>query len=356
MEFKLLIINPGSTSTKIAVFDDEKEVFVETLRHSANEIEKYSSVYGQFEFRKNTILSILDEKKIDINELNAIVGRGGLLKPIVSGTYMVNEKMLEDLKTGVQGQHASNLGGIIASEIAKGLKVPAYIVDPVTVDEMEPISKFSGIPEISRKSIFHALNQKAVAKRYAKESNRKYEDMNLIVAHIGGGVSVGAHKNGKIVDVNNALDGDGAFSPERSGGVPAGDLVRMCFSGQYTKEEILKKITGRGGFVAYLGTNNGLEIEKAAIAGDERAKLIQDSMGYQIAKDIGAAAAVLDGKVDAIIITGGMAYGKPLVNYIEQKVSFISQIAVYPGEDEMLALAQGALRVLKGEEIAKEYK
>lgn len=355
MTFKLLIINPGSTSTKIAVFNDEKEVLVETLKHSAEEIEKYDKIFDQFQFRKISILNVLKEKNFDINTLDAVVGRGGLLKPIVGGTYEVNEKMLEDLKVGVQGQHASNLGGIIANEIAVSLKIPAYIVDPVVVDEMEDIAKISGIPEISRKSIFHALNQKAVAKRYAKENGKKYEEVRVIVAHMGGGVSVGVHRDGRIVDVNNALDGDGAFSPERSGRVPAGSLVEMCFSGKYTKAELLKKITGRGGFVAHLGTNNALEVEKAAIAGDEKAKLIQDAMGYQVASDIGAAAAVLYGKVDAIIITGGMAYGKPIVDYISKKVSFIAPIVVFPGEDEMLALTQGALSVLRREERAKIY-
>jgi butyrate kinase len=288
--------------------------------------------------------------------MDAIVGRGGLLKPIVSGTYNVNDKMLGDLKESVQGQHASNLGAIIANKIANSINKPAFIVDPVVVDEMEEIARFSGVPELPRKSIFHALNQKAVAKRYAHEKSVNYEEINLIVAHMGGGVSVGAHKNGKIIDVNNALDGDGAFSPERSGGVPSGDLARMCFSGKYTLEEILKKITGKGGFVAYLNTNDARIVEKAALEGEPKAKLIHDAMGYQVSKDIGAAAAVLDGKVDAIILTGGMAYGKPMVNLISEKVGFIAPIVVYPGEDEMLALAQGVLRVLNGEEKVKEYR
>lgn len=352
---KILVINPGSTSTKIAVFDNEEKVFAETLRHSTDEIKKYENIYEQFQFRKNVIVNCLKEREFDIKDIGAVVGRGGLLKPIVSGTYLVNEKMLQDLKIGFQGEHASNLGGIIANEIAQEINVKAYIVDPVVVDEMDEVAKVSGIPEISRKSIFHALNQKEVAKRYAKENGKKYEDLNIIVAHMGGGVSVGAHKGGRIVDVNNALDGEGAFSPERSGGVPIGDLVKLCFSGKYTKEEVLKKITGKGGFVAYLGTNDGREVEKAALAGDEKAKLIENAMGYQIAKDIGAAAAVLDGKVDVIILTGGMAYGKPIVDYISSKVSFIAPIKVYPGEDEMEALAKGILRVINKEEKVKEY-
>ncbi|MDP4144978.1 MAG: butyrate kinase [Bacillota bacterium] len=356
MSHKLLIINPGSTSTKIAVYEDEKEIFEETLRHSAEEIGKFKHVSEQQNFRTEVILKVLQDNKIDIKELDAIVGRGGLLKPIVSGTYSVNEAMLKDLEASVQGEHASNLGAIIANEIANSIGKIAFIVDPVVVDEMEDIARFSGIPELPRKSIFHALNQKAVAKRYAKENSKNYEDVNVVVAHMGGGVSVGAHKKGKIVDVNNALDGEGPFSPERSGGVPAGDLARMCFSGKYTLQEILKKITGKGGFVAYLGTNDAREVENAALAGDAKAKLIHDAMGYQVAKDIGAAAAVLDGKVDAIILTGGMAYGKPMVEVISKKVGFIAPIVVYPGEDEMLALAQGVLRVLNGEEQVKEYR
>lgn len=355
MSFKLLIINPGSTSTKIGVYEDEKAVLVETLRHQTEEIEKYATVADQFEFRKEVILNVLKEKNVDINTLSAIVGRGGLLRPIEGGTYAVNERMLQDIKAAARGEHASNLGALIANQIAKELNIPAFIVDPVVVDEMEEMARISGIPEIERTSIFHALNQKAVAKRYAKEQGKKYEDINVIVAHMGGGVSVGAHKNGRIVDVNNALDGEGPYSPERSGGVPIGDLVKMCYSGKYTLDEMKKKITGKGGFVAYLGTNNALEVENAALAGEPKAKLIHDAMGYQVAKEIGKCAAVLCGKVDAIILTGGMAYGKPMVNVIKERVEFIAPIVVYPGEDELLALAEGALRVLRGEETAKEY-
>lgn len=356
MAYRLLIINPGSTSTKIGVYEDENPILVETLRHSSEEIGKYAGIYEQFEFRKDVILKVLKEKDFDIKTLNAVVGRGGLLKPIEGGTYSVNEKMLEDLKVGVQGQHASNLGGIIANEIAKGLNIPAFIVDPVVVDEMEDVARISGIPEIQRKSIFHALNQKAVAKRYAKEQGKKYEEINVIVAHMGGGVSVGAHKNGRIIDVNNALDGEGPFSPERSGGLPTGDLVKMCFSGKYTIDEIKKMINGKGGFVAHLNTNDARVVEEAAHAGDKKAQLVHDAMAYQVAKEIGKCAAVLSGKVDAIILTGGIAYGKVTVNYIKERVEFIAPVVVYPGEDELLALTQGGLRVLKGEEAAKEYK
>ncbi|MCB2310415.1 butyrate kinase [Clostridium tagluense] len=356
MTHKLLMINPGSTSTKIGVYEDENEVLVETLRHSSEEIGKFEGIYEQFNFRKDVILNVLKEKNFDINTLDAIIGRGGLLKSIEGGTYAVNDAMLNDLKIGVQGQHASNLGGIIASEIGKSLDIPAFIVDPVVVDEMIDVARISGMPEIERKSIFHALNQKAVAKRYAKENGKKYEEISLIVAHMGGGVSVGAHKNGRVIDVNNALDGEGPFSPERSGGLPIGDLAKMCFSGEYTLEDIKKKINGKGGFVAYLNTNDAKEVIDRAEAGDEKYKLIFEAMGYQVAKEIGKCAAVLSGKVDAIILTGGIAYGKPMVNYIKEKVEFITNVVVYPGEDELLALAEGGLRVLNGEEKAKEYK
>lgn len=356
MAYRLLIINPGSTSTKIGVYEDENPILVETLRHSSEEIAKYDTIVDQFSFRKEVILKVLSDKKFDINTLNAVVGRGGLLKPIEGGTYAVNDIMLEDLKIGVSGQHASNLGGIIANEIAASLNIPSYIVDPVVVDEMDEVARISGMPEIERKSIFHALNQKAVAKRYAKENNRKYEDLNLIVAHMGGGISVGAHKNGRVVDVNNALDGEGPFSPERSGGLPIGDLVKLCYSGKYTLEELKKLITGKGGYVAYMNTNDAKSIEERALAGDEKAKLIHNAMGYQVAKEIGKCAAALSGKVDAIILTGGIAYGKYMVQYIKERVEFIAPLVVYAGEDELLALAQGGLRVLKGEEAAKEYK
>jgi butyrate kinase len=350
------MINPGSTSTKIGVYEDEKEVLVETLRHSSEEIGSFEGIFEQFNFRKEVILNVLKEKNFDINTLDAIVGRGGLLKSIEGGTYAVNDVMLEDLKVGVQGQHASNLGGIIASEIGKSLDIPAFIVDPVVVDEMIDVARISGMPEIERKSIFHALNQKAVAKRYAIEIGKKYEEINLIVAHMGGGVSVGAHMNGRVVDVNNALDGEGPFSPERSGGLPVGDLAKMCFSGEYTLEDIKKKINGKGGFVAYLNTNDAKEVGEKVEAGDERSKLIFEAMGYQVAKEIGKCAAVLSGKVDAIILTGGIAYGKLMVKYIKERVEFICPVVVYPGEDELLALAEGGLRVLRGQEKAKEYK
>lgn len=355
MSNNLLIINPGSTSTKIGVYQDEKEVFVKTLRHSSEEIARYETIYEQFEFRKEIILEVLKKENIDITTMDAIVGRGGMLKPMASGTYRVNEKMLEDLKAGVQGQHASNLGGILANEIGNELKIPSFIVDPVVVDELEDVARVSGMPELPRQSKFHALNQKAVAKRFAKESGKKYEDLNLIVVHMGGGVSVGAHRNGRTVDVNNALDGEGPFSPERAGTVPVGSLIKMCYSGNYTEQEVYSKVVGRGGYVAYLDTNDARDVIKLEEEGNKEGKLYFSAFIYQVAKAIGEMSTVLCGKVDSIILTGGIAYSEKVVKSIKSRVGFIAPITVYPGEDELLALAEGAIRVLRGEEESKEY-
>src|SRR5664279_5462249 len=305
----ILAINPGSTSTKFSLFEEEKLIFEKTLRHSSEELKKFERISDQFHFRRNLIMDELSERKIDVSRIAAVVGRGGLVKPIESGIYKVNQRMKDDLTSGYSGQHASNLGGLIADDIATSLCCAcAYIVDPVVVDELQAIARVSGHPEIERKSIFHALNQKAVARTYASSTGRKYEDLNLIVAHMGGGVSVGAHKNGKVIDVNNALNGDGPFSPERSGGLPAGQLVDLCFSGRFSKDELKEMITGKGGMVAYLGTNSYIEVCKMAENGDKKAILIRDAASYQIGKEIGAMASVLSGKVDAIILTGGMAY------------------------------------------------
>lgn len=355
MAYKLLIINPGSTSTKIGVYSDEKEVLVETLRHSSDEIAKYDSIFEQKNFRKEVIMNILKKNNIDVSSLDAIVGRGGMLRPIPGGTYEVTDKLLEDLKIGVSGQHASNLGGILANEIAKEVGIRSFIVDPVVVDELQDVARISGMPELPRRSIFHALNQKAVAKRYAKECGKRYEDLNLVGVHMGGGVSVAAHRDGLVIDVNNTLDGDGPFSPERSGSVPVGDLVKLCFSGKYTESEIYSKIVGKGGYVAYLNTNDARDVLKAKEEGDEYASLIFEAFIYQICKAIGEMSTVLNGKVSQIILTGGIAYSPVVVNAIKERVQWISDITVYPGEDELLALAQGALRVLNGEEEGKVY-
>lgn len=353
--YKILVINTGSTSTKIGFFEDENELFVEKMNHSSEEIGKYKRMTDQFEFRLNNILDILKDKGIDLSSLDAVVGRGGLLRPLESGTYNVNDLMIEQLKEAKYGEHASNLAALIAKEMASSYNIPAFIVDPVVVDELQDSARISGIPEIERKSIFHALNQKAVAKRYAKEKNVPYEDLNLIVTHLGGGISVASHKGGKAIEVNNALNGDGPFSPERSGGLPVLDLVKLCFSGKYTEDELSKLIAGKGGMVAYLNTNNVQLVMEKVEAGDPEYTRVYEAFIYQIGKEIGKCAAVLKGKVDCIIITGGIAYSNKVVEDIKEMVEFISPIVVYPGEDELLALCQGALRVLNKEEDAKDY-
>ena len=352
---RILAINPGSTSTKIAIFEDEKLINKTNIKHSTEEINTFSTVFDQFNFRKNALLEELDKIGIDIHTLDAVVGRGGMLKPIEGGTYNVNQTMIDYVKEAPRGEHASNLGCVIAKTIADEVGVPSFIVDPVAVDEMNDIARFTGMPEIKRQSLFHALNQKAVALKAAKDLNKDYHDLNLIIAHLGGGVSVGAHEKGRVIDVNNALDGDGPMSPERSGAVPLGPLYKMAFSGDYTLDEIKKKNYGKGGLVAYLGTNDGFEIEKRIKAGDQEAKFILEVMCYQIAKEIGSLAVVLKGNVDAIVITGGLAYDKMIIDFINERTSFISKMLVYPGEDEMESLALGALRVLNGEETPKEY-
>ena len=355
MSFKILVINPGSTSTKIGVYEDENLLFDKTLRHSAEDIAQFNSIPAQKDWRCQLVLKALREENFDINTLSAVSGRGGLLRPIRGGTYAVNDNLVNDCTIGVQGQHASNLGGILAREIGDSLGVPSYIVDPVVVDELTDKARISGMPELPRRSIFHALNQKAVARRFAKENGKRYEDLNLIVIHMGGGVSVGAHDHGQVVDVNNILDGEGCFSPERSGTVPVGDLVKMCFSGKYTQKEIYKKICGNGGFNGYLHTNDAREVGKMAESGDALAKQVWEAFFYQIAKDAGAMAAVLHGKVDQIILTGGIAYNPFTAQTLTDYLGWIAPVTTYPGEDELLALCQGALRVMTGEEEAKNY-
>lgn len=353
--YRTLVINPGSTSTKIGVFQDERVIYEETLRHSNEELKQYRGILDQFDFRKNVILEALHTEGINLQKLNAIVGRGGVLRPIPGGTYAVNAAMLEDLKRGRFGEHASNLGGIIAFEIGQQLNIPSFIVDPVVVDELQPIARFSGVPEIERKSIFHALNQKAVARKIAKELQKKYEESSFVVCHMGGGITVGAHKNGKVIDVNNGLHGEGPFSPERAGTVPVGDLVALCFSGQYFATEVMRKLVGQGGLVGYLKTNDAREVEERINNGDEQAALVYEAMAYQVAKAIGEYSVALEGQVDAIILTGGLAYGKTFVERIQRRVSWIAPVHIVPGENELQALAAGAVRVLAGEEEALEY-
>ncbi len=353
--YRILVINPGSTSTKIGIFDNERPLLEKTIRHEQEQLQPYEKIIDQYQFRKTTILETLDLEGINISKFDAVCGRGGLLRPIEGGTYRVNESMLKDLKEGYAGEHASNLGGILAYEIAEQLNIPSFIVDPVVVDEMDEIARISGFAEISRKSIFHALNQKAVARRVARQLNQRYEDVNLIVAHMGGGITVGTHKGGRVIDVNNGLHGDGPFSPERAGTVPAGDLVHLCFSGRYYVDEIMKKLVGKGGLFAYLGTSDAVKVEQMIAEGNDKASIVYEAMAYQVAKEIGSCSAVLAGKIDAIVLTGGLAYGKEFVRLISERVKWIADVITVPGEDELQALMEGALRVLREEEKAKEY-
>ncbi|MGB8492014.1 MAG: butyrate kinase [Bacteroidales bacterium] len=353
----ILAINPGSTSTKFALFEEENLVFESNLTHSAAKLSGFQKITDQLRFRKDLIMKELIAKCRNLSEIVVVVGRGGLVKPIESGIYKVNKRMIEDLTAGLLGQHASNLGGLIADDIASSLpSASAYIVDPVVVDEMEPVARISGHPAIERISIFHALNQKAVARTYAASLGRQYEEMNLIIAHMGGGISVGIHRKGRVIDVNNALHGDGPFSPERSGGLPSGQLADLCFSGKYTWAEIKSMISGKGGMVAYLGTNSFIEVCRTADKGDKKAMLISEALAYQVGKEIGAAAAVLKGKVDAIILTGGLAYSQSHVERIRSMTGFIATVVVYPGEDEIRALAFNGLLALDGKIEIKIYE
>jgi len=352
----ILAINPGSTSTKFALFAEEDLIFEKTLRHSADELKGFAKISDQFHFRKDLIMKELADRSVDFPAIAAVVGRGGLVKPIESGIYEVNNKMKHDLTSCILGEHASNLGGLIADDIASSLPgAKAYIVDPVVVDELQPVARISGHPAIERISIFHALNQKAVARAYAQSVNRKYEELNLVVVHMGGGISVGAHRKGKVIDVNNALNGDGPFSPERSGGLPSGQLIDICFSGKHSYEEMKTMITGKGGMMAYLGTNSFIEVNAKADSGDQKAILIRDALAYQIAKEIGAMTAVLCGDVDAIILTGGLAFQESHIERIKKMVEFISDVTVFPGEDEIKALAFNGLMALDGKIEIKTY-
>jgi len=352
----VLAINPGSTSTKIGVFVDLNPIFLKNIQHDPAELARFEKITDQFQYRKDIIAHQLNEGAVPESIVKAIVGRGGLLKPIESGVFEVNDRMKEDLRNSPMGEHASNLGGLIADAFAQQLEgVKAYIANPVVVDELDDIARISGNPHFVRVSIFHALNQKAVARSHAKFVMRNYEDMNIIVAHLGGGVTVGAHRKGRVVDVNNGLDGEGPFSPERSGTLPMGDLVRMCFAGKYSQKEIMKMIKGEGGLVGYLGTNSAYDVEQMMVKGDARAKLIYEAMAYQVAKEIGAMSTVLKGDVDVILITGGVAHSKWFVNQIIERVHKIAPVHVYPGEDEMKALAMNGMRVLRGETVAKIY-
>jgi len=355
MNLKILAINPGSTSTKVAVYENENCLWNLCIDHSATEISTFSCVGDQYKYRSAIILEMLNEKGTKLKCFDAIVGRGGLLNPIVGGTYLVDENLVHTLHHAPGGEHASNLGGIIAYHLGQSINVPVYIVDPISVDEMEPVARLSGLPELSRLSQSHALNMKAVARKVAREMGKAYEAVNFIVAHLGSGISVALHCKGKMIDVNNA-NNEGPYSIERCGTLPAYQLAKLCYSGKYSEKEVLTKIHKEGGLYAYLGTKDGRVAEKRMIAGDMHAKLVLEGLCYQVAKEIGAMATVLEGDVDRIVLTGGLAHSKYITGEITRRVSFISSVLVVPGEAEMEALALGALRVLKGEEKALTYE
>ena len=352
----VLAINPGSTSTKFAVYEGGREVLVRNVKHRDQEMERFRgrAILEQQEFRCAQIESELRSAGVDVARLNAVVGRGGLLPPLASGTYEVNGTMLEELRLAKRGEHASNLGAYLAKAIAEKAGAAAYVVDPVSVDEWNEVARLSGTALLERQSLSHALNSKAVAKRYAHEQGKAYESLRLIVAHLGSGISVSAHEGGRMVDVSNPRE-EGAFSPDRAGGVPAMQLVELCFSGKYSRAQVEGLLFREGGLFSYLGTKDLVEVESRIASGDERARLVFAAMVYQIAKEIGAMATVLGGRVDAVLITGGMANSEQLVSELRERVEWIAPVSVYPGEDELQALAEGASRVLRGEEKAREF-
>ena len=343
--FRILVINPGATSTKVGIYENYICVFNKTARYHRSEIENYANILEQKEMRRAFVLEAVKESGIALSSLHAVVGRCGMVKPLVSGTYLINEHLYQDLSGEEAMRHASSLGGIIAYEIGKQLSIPAYVVDPVTIDEMIPEARLTGIKDIARRSIFHALNSKYVAKRYCRESQRKYEESRLVVAHLGGGVSVSAHLNGRTIDVNDASAGDGPFAPERAGGLPVSAVIELCFSGRYTKEDIFAQLMSHSGMQTHLGTNDLREAEQRIDQGDEYAKLVVEAMAYQVAKQIGAMVATLSGEVDQIILTGGLAYSQRFTHLIEKRVGKMAPITIYPGEDELQAMAEGALTV-----------
>ena len=351
----VLAINPGSTSTKLAVFEDETPRLVRTLRHSVEELSAFLQATDQFEFRKDLVLRELEADGIPL-QFDAVIGRGGLFKPIPGGVYAINEQMLHDARHASR-PHACNLGCLIAADIAS--RIPgcrAFIADPGVTDELDEVARITGSPLMPRITIWHALNQRAIARRYAREKGTHYEDLNLIICHLGGGISIGTHLRGRCIDVNNALDGEGPFSPERAGTLPAGPLIDLCYSGRFTREELKKRISGRAGLAAHLGTTDVPAIVARIAEGDQHAELVLNAMVYQTAKSIGAAATVLCGRVDAILLTGGIAHSDYVVSRLTERVSFLAPVHVYPGEDELEALAQNALGALRGELEVQKYQ
>lgn len=355
-DYLILVINPGSTSTKVALYNNETLLKEKTLRHDVNELKHFQTIIDQIDFRKNMILNLINSSGYELKDIDVFVGRGGMTRPLSGGTYLISQSMVDDLRSMKYGAHASALGSIIAFDFSKEYNKKAYTVNPVVVDEFEDISRISGLKQIERKSIFHALNQKAIALKFAQSINKTYEEVNVIVVHLGGGISVGLHKKGRVVDVNNALGGDGPFSPERTGTIPTYPLVDICFSGLYNKEEVKKLLVGKGGIASYLGTNDARIVENMVLSGDKEAKLVFDAMAYTVVKEIGAMYFAAKGDIDGILITGGIAYSKYFTNLLKEYIDPIKLAIIYPGEDEMQALVDGALRVLNHKETARVYE
>ena len=350
---KILVINPGSTSTKMAIFDDDRQVWTAGAHHPVAELARFERISDQYAYRRDFILSRLQEAGIPLR-FDAVIGRGGLLKPLQGGVYAVNGRMKDDLRNA-RMEHACNLGALIAAELAERWGCPAMTADPVVVDEMLPVARIGGLPGMERRSVFHALNHKAVARRYAASAGRRYEDLNLIVAHLGGGISVGAHRRGRVIDVNNALGGEGPFTPERAGTMPAMQLAEMCFSGQYSLRQVKRMLCGKGGLTAWLGSNDMITIAAEAEAGEQPHATVLDAMMYNVAKHIGSMYVALGGQADAIIITGGIAHSSYCVDLLRPRIEYLAPVVVIPGENEMLSLAYNALGALRGELPLKEY-
>ena len=354
MAYKILAINPGSTSTKISLANDDQPVFVADIAHSQEELRIFKRISDQFHFRKQVVIEELKKRNVPL-DFDAVIGRGGLAKPVPSGVFAITEKMIIDQQQAIH-QHVCDLGCMIADEIARDIPgCRSFIADPGVVDEMEPEARVSGSPLMPRMCIWHALNQKAIGRRFAKDMGTTYEKLNLIICHLGGGISIAAHDHGRAIDANNALDGEGPFSPERAGTLPAADLIHLCFSGKYTEDQLLKKVSGQAGLIAHLGTNDLKEIMNWIKAGDKHAEVVVSAMIWHIAKNIAAEGAVLYGKVDAILLTGGMAKCDYIIERLKRRLNSLAPIHVYPGQDEMKALTENALAVLRGERAARDY-
>ncbi|WP_279169532.1 butyrate kinase [Prevotella denticola] len=354
MAYKILAINPGSTSTKISLANDDQPVFVADIAHSQEELHIFKRISDQFHFRKQVVIEELKKRNVPL-DFDAVIGRGGLAKPVPSGVFAITEKMIIDQQQAIH-QHVCDLGCMIADEIARDIPgCRSFIADPGVVDEMEPEARVSGSPLMPRMCIWHALNQKAIGRRFAKDMGTTYEKLNLIICHLGGGISIAAHDHGRAIDANNALDGEGPFSPERAGTLPAADLIHLCFSGKYTEDQLLKKVSGQAGLIAHLGTNDLKEIMNWIKAGDKHAEVVVSAMIWHIAKNIAAEGAVLYGKVDAILLTGGMAKCDYIIERLKRRLNYLAPIHVYPGQDEMKALTENALAVLRGERAARDY-